>query len=90
VDKVLGAVHKMNAGGNVVALDGARSYMQNKKTGQKTRIEYDNGQYDMYLWIPSTREVVENESDKILKGNNIAVLAMDSEESGFTRQVKKP
>jgi hypothetical protein len=47
VKKVLGSVHKMNMGGNVVVLDGRRSYMQNKETGQKTRIEYESGQYVM-------------------------------------------
>ena len=88
VDKALGSVHRFNSGGNVVVLDGGRSYMQNKATGQKTRIEYENGQYVMYLWIPSTKEVVEQASEKILKGNRYSVLAMEHEESGFTRPVK--
>ncbi len=38
--KVLGSVHKMNVGGNVVVLDGDESYMQNKETSKKTRINY--------------------------------------------------
>ena len=90
MDKVLGSVHRFNAGGNVVVLDGGSSYMQNKKTGQKTRIEYESGQYVMYLWIHSTKEVVERESERILKGNRFALLAMESAASGFTRQVKNP
>ncbi len=40
VEKVLGSVHKMNLGGSAVALDGNKSYVQNKETGQKTRIEH--------------------------------------------------
>ncbi len=36
--KVSGSVHKMNMGGNVVVLDGKRSYLQNKETNEKTRI----------------------------------------------------
>ena len=36
VKKVLCSVHKMNLGGNVVVLDGGRSYMQNKESRQKT------------------------------------------------------
>jgi hypothetical protein len=88
VDKVLGSVHRFNAGGNVVVLDGGSSYMQNKKTGQKTRIEYESGQYVMYLWVPSTKEVVERESERILKGNKFALLAMESEQSGFTRPAR--
>ena len=90
VDKVLGSVHRFNTGGNVVVLDGGSSYMQNKKTGQKTRIEYENGQYVMYLWVPSTKEVVERESERILKGNKFALLALESETSGFTRPARNP
>ncbi len=30
VKQVLCSVHKMNLGGNVIVLDGGRSYMQNK------------------------------------------------------------
>ena len=90
VDKVLGSVHWFNAGGNVVVLDGKSSYMQNKTTGKKTRIEYESGQYVMYLWVPSTKEVVERESERILKGNRFALLAMESAASGFTRPVRNP
>ena len=43
----------MNMGGNVVVLDGERSYMQHKESGKKTRIEYEDGQYVMYLWLPA-------------------------------------
>ncbi len=38
VKKALVSVHKVNMGGNVVVLEGGRSYTQNKTTGQKTRI----------------------------------------------------
>ena len=89
VKQFLGSVHKMNMGGNVVVLDGKKSYMQNKESGQKTKIEYEGGQYVMYIWVPSSKETV-RESSKILKGNSFAILATESEESGFTRQVKKP
>ena len=79
----------MNMGGNVVVLDGGKSYMQEKKSGQKTKMEYEGGQYVMYLWVPSSKETVK-ESSKILRGNSFAILATESEESGFTRQVQKP
>ena len=39
VHKVLCSVHKMNLGGNVVVLDGEKSYMQIKTTMKKTKIE---------------------------------------------------
>ncbi len=45
VKKVLGSVHKMNMGGNIFVLDGMKSYMKNKETGQKTKIEYEGGQH---------------------------------------------
>ncbi len=35
VRNVLGSVHKMSLGGNVVVLDGDRSYKQNKETGDR-------------------------------------------------------
>ncbi len=37
--KVLGSAHRMNMGGNVVVLDGEKSYTQNKETGKKTSID---------------------------------------------------
>ena len=85
VKKVLGSVHKMNQGGNVVVLDGEKSYTQNKKTGQKTRIGYEEGQCVMYLWVPAAKGAVKSESDKTLKGNRYATLAVD-EDKGFRRQ----
>jgi hypothetical protein len=88
VKKVLGSAHKMNLGGNVVVLDGERSYMQNKETGKKTRINYENGQYVMHVWVPAKETMIKEESDKVLKGNKFATLATEHEEErGFTRQV---
>ena len=43
VRKVLGSVHKMNMGGNVVVLDGDKSYTQNEEADEKTRINYEQG-----------------------------------------------
>jgi hypothetical protein len=80
VKKVLCSVHKMNMGGNVVVLDGKKSYMQHKKSGEKTRIEYEDGQYVMYLWVPARREEVTKETEKVLKGNRFAILAAGSEQ----------
>ncbi len=88
VKKALGSVHKMNQGGNVVVLDGGKSYMQNKKTGQKTKIGYEEGQYAMYLRAPAVKGAVKSESDKILKGNRYATLAVD-EEQCFSGQVSR-
>ena len=86
VKKVLCSVHKMNLGGNVVVLDGAKSYMQHKESGQKTRINYEEGQYVMYLWLPAKEEEVQKETEKVLKGNRFAILAAESEQV-FSRRV---
>ena len=91
VRKVLGSVHRMNKGGNIVVLDGPSSYKQNKRTGQKNKIRYENGQYVVYMWVPSGPKEAEKEAEKEaanrLKGNRFAILAAD-EEPGFTRQVR--
>lgn len=90
VHKVLGSVRKMNKGGNVVVLDGEKSYMQNKKTGQKSRIHYEDGQYVMYMWVPAapkeTEEEVQKVKPNVLKGNRFAILA--AEDEVFSRQVR--
>ena len=86
VKKVLCSVHKMNMGGNVVVLDSERSYMQNKESGRRTRIEYEDGQYVMYLWMPSRSEEAQEETEKVLKGNRFAILATESEQV-FSRRV---
>ncbi len=39
--KVLGSVHKINMGGSVVVFDGDKTYMQNKETNYKTRVNYE-------------------------------------------------
>ncbi len=59
VKKVVCSVHRMNMGGNAVVLDGERSYMQHKESGRKSRIEYEDGQYVMYLWRPARQEEVQ-------------------------------
>ncbi len=64
VQKVLGSVHNMNKVGNVVAPDGKKSYMQNTETGQKTKIEYEGGQYIVYMWVPSSEKETVKESNK--------------------------
>ena len=80
VKKALCSVHKMSLGRNVVVLDGGRSYTQNKETGQKTRINYEEGQYVMYMWLPSKEEEVQEETEKVAKGNRFAILATESDQ----------
>ena len=86
VKKVLCSVHKKHLRGNVVALDGRRSYMQNKESGQNLEIHYEEGQYVMYLWLPSKGEEAQKETEKALKGNRFAILATEGEQV-FSRRV---
>ncbi len=67
----------------------ATDYMQNKETGQKTRIEYEGGQCVMYLWVPSDRRIKDEEENKMLKGSRLAILATEKEElaKDFARRV---
>ena len=80
VKKASRSVHKMNLGGNVIALDGGRSYTQNDENGQKTRINYDAGQYDTRLRLPSQEGEAQEETEKALSGNRFAILATESEQ----------
>ena len=68
-----------------MVMDGERSYIQNKKTGQKTRIHYEDGQYVLYLWVPVKTKEVEETRGNVLAGNRFAILAADDEQ-GFIRQ----
>ena len=61
-------------------LDGGRSYALSKENGQRTRINYEEGQYVMHLWLPSKEEEVQEETEKVLKGNRFAILAAESEQ----------
>ncbi len=86
VKKALCSAHEMNLGGNVVVLDGGRSYMQNKESGQKSRIHYEEGQCVIHLWLPTKGEEAQKETEKVLKGNRLAILATESEQA-FSRRV---
>ena len=52
VTKPLGSVRAYVRAGNRVVFDDAGSFIQNKATGMKTRIEDRNGAYVFDLWIP--------------------------------------
>ncbi len=80
VKKVLCSFHKISLLGNVVGLNGGRSCMQSKENGQRTRINYEEGQCIRCLRLPSKEERVREETDKVLKGDRFAILAAESEQ----------
>ncbi len=65
VKHMLCSVHKMNMGGHAAALDGWRSYMQNKETCQRARISHEEGQRVMCVWLPSKEEEVQEETEGV-------------------------
>ncbi len=72
----------------MVVLDGDRSYTQNKGTSKKTRINYEQGQYTMYVWVPVKEGEAAEDTGRVLKGNRFAIFATESEvHQGFTRRV---
>ena len=60
--------------------------MQHKENGQRTRINYEEGQYVMHLWLPAKEEEVQEETEKVLKGNPFAILATENDQA-FSRRV---
>ncbi len=59
--------------------------MQNKATGQNTRISED-GQGVTHMLAPTKESKVREESEKVLKGNGFAILAAESAKV-FRREV---
>ncbi len=86
--KALGSVHRTNVGASVVVLDGERSYTRSKETNEKTRINYEQGQYVTCVWVPVKEGEVVQETERVLKGSRFAILATESEVlQDFTRRV---
>ena len=75
-------------GGSKVVLDGEKSYVENTKTRQKTKIHYEAGQYVLYLWVPAAASEMGDMRRKASEtSNRYAILAAD-EPQGFHRRVK--
>ena len=51
VTKPLISTSAVEKAGNRIVFDGERSYIQHKKTGEKTRVRQQNGVYVIDLWI---------------------------------------
>jgi hypothetical protein len=82
----------MNQGGNMVVLDGKNSYMVNKRTGIKTPIREENGQFAMYIWVrdPEVNVVAARCGASVKQAvptcNRFEALASNGQEEGFVRQ----
>ena len=72
VTKTLGAVRRMTEAGNRVVFDSAGSYVEDKKTGSRTEIKDDNGEFTMDVWVQT--------------GGELGVMDQNEEDSpGFPR-----
>ncbi len=60
-------------------LDGGRSYMQKKESGQQTTMNYEEGHCITRLRLPSKGEEAQKDTEKVLRGNRYAILAAESE-----------
>jgi hypothetical protein len=90
VHKVLGSVHKMNLGGNKVVLDGDRSYMEGKN-GKRIKIHYKDGQFIMYLWVPSMKEQAKPKVENAVRvQNRFAILASGADDAAVAPGFPRP
>ncbi len=55
-------------------------------------MQYEGGDYVMYLWVPSNKNIREEEEHKVPKGNNFATMATEQEETkkDFIRRAQVP
>ena len=51
VTKTLGSVRRMTQAGNRVVFDANGSYIENKRTGAKTKIHDETGEFKVDMWI---------------------------------------
>ena len=56
--------------------------MQHKEKGQRSRINYEEGQYVTQLWLPAEEKEVQEETDKFMKA--IASLSWRRRVSKFS------
>ena len=71
----MASIRKIADKGNKVVFDGHESYIENKKTGIKTRMRPENGVYVFDVWVPMPG--LENSELQAIRDN-----------TGFTRQVR--
>ena len=91
VRKTLASVHRVNQGGNAVVLDGNKSYILHKSTGNATPIKYEDGQYVFHARVKQGEKAASKDAQGTLAGDRFATLAVEGEETnsgkaGFRRR----
>ena len=76
VNKFLAAASRICEAGNKVVLDEEGSYVENKATGRKTKVEKIGGTYRFRIWV---------KKDKKLSTGRFDALGDDGEEEVFAR-----
>ena len=52
VRRALGSVKRLCDAGNTVVFSGKESYIENAKTGKRTKIEHNGKGYVVNIWVP--------------------------------------
>ena len=51
VNKCLLSVARLNEANQLVVLDGPKSFIQDKESGEKVRVDYHNKSYTLRAWV---------------------------------------
>jgi hypothetical protein len=84
VNSNLGSVARAVEAGSRIVFDKEGSYIQNKKTGKKIHVKYNNGQYEFDIWVPKAKSGVKNTSantqKKVQVNNTFSPLEEEGDE----------
>ena len=87
VTKALGSARAMMRAGNRVVLDSDGSYVYNKGSGVKTKIEDRNGSFQFDIWVPraNASQGQSSSSAQGYQGKYFQALVEDEDNAGFAR-----
>ena len=80
VKRTLGSVMSMNRTGNKVVLDGANSYIYNRKTGRKIKIYLEGNKFILYMWVKAGHKPKTDTQIGMVHKNRYEVLATNGDE----------
>jgi hypothetical protein len=92
VNSNLGSVARAVEAGSRIVFDKDGSYIQNKKTGKKIHVKYNNGQYEFDIWVPKAKSGVQSvkasTSKDVTVNNRFTPLQEVEEEQDEHRRVR--
>ena len=78
VKKTLASAYQIAQAGNRIILDSDYSYIVNKATGEKTRIQVNNGEFQFDLWVPAPDP--SKPPIKVKPNGEVSALILDEED----------